>query len=95
MTGRMEEGGRGDEVEDGAGGGWVRCSEYALTILAVLGSLVMAMMGQRGRNFASRKAVLEAHKQHRDMAVMIGAMTGLGVVHCQRSRLNNDVWCRY
>lgn len=33
--------------------------ECALTILAVLASLVMQMMGQRGRNFASRKAVLE------------------------------------
>ena len=32
----------------------------ALTILAVLASLVMEMMGQRGRNFASRKAVLDA-----------------------------------
>ena len=35
-------------------------SECALTILAVLASLVMEMMGQRGRNFASRKAVLDA-----------------------------------
>ena len=39
----------------------------------------MEMMGQRGRNFASRKAVLDLHRQHRDMVAMIGATTGLGL----------------